>query len=193
MKLHQLLSLMGLTVLLSTVSVNPSFSQSLKDKVNQQQSEKQQKEKNCQTIEENYQYERVSQYKTMARDPSKPFSRYYVDSSNNVHSVRFGHEWGWEHPDLPTKGGRTGLIRTNCNPFRGKVGEQRVMVDDCKFKVNNLGQTYSVSYKHIKEWSVEGDELKEYSQTITTENCHTNNPIVWESKVIVDGGIMKVR
>lgn len=193
MKLPKLLSLMGVTILLSTVSVNPSFSQSLKDKVNQQQSEKQQKEKNCQTIEENYQYERVSQYKTESRDPSKPFSRYYIDSSNNVHSVRFGHEWGWKHPDLPTKGGRTGLIRTNCNPFRGKVGEQRVKVDDCKFKVNNLGQTYSVSYKYIKEWSVEGDELKEYSQTITIDNCHTNNPIVREGKVIVDGGIMKVR
>ncbi len=187
MKLSKLLSLMGVTVLLSTVSVNPSSSQSLKDKVNQQQSEKQKREKNCQTIEENTQYEKEWS-KSRSSDPSPSVTRYYVDSSKNVHSVSLSHEWSTHHPNvpkLPNDPGRTIRFRTGCKPFIGKIGEQKVNVTECNFRTNGLGQTYSLSYKDIREWSVEGDELKEYHQTITTENCHTNNPTTREGGVSI--------
>ena len=187
MKLPRLLSLMGVTVLLSTVSVNPSFSQSLKDKLNQ----KSEKEKMCDKVDKYHQFVKVSKYKEYRNDKHKPFERFYVDSSNNVHSVGYGHLWGSFRPGVPQNisGRTTELQRVHCGTFLGKVGKQEVDRGDCKW--SSSGGTYS--HRHIIEWSIEGNELKRYSQTIKTVNCHTNNPMVFEGKVKVDGGRMRVR
>ena len=199
MKLIRLLSLTGMTIFLSTVSVNPSFPQSLKDRFNkeqtQQQSEKEILKKNCQIIKQNNQYQKISKYRSLSGDESPPIERYYVDSNNNIHYIYYEHVWNhmynWSHlyPDVKLKPGRSSEVKpTNCKPFIGKVGESKVIGSGSKCNITygrDGSFLYSMRSQTTVEWGIEGNELKKYSLTTNTMDCHTPNPRTEDQDIIV--------
>lgn len=154
MKFSRSLLVLGLILVLPTLSTNPSHSQSLKDQLYQDQEKEKIRKQNCVRILEYGQYQ----------VPWGRFlKRFYVDPNNNVHSAFV--------PDPNDND-------YDCKPFIGKIGKSTIETSKCYFH-----GTTKVQYKYVTEYLVEGNNLTEYKQTIFVRNCQSFNPEIVKGSI----------
>jgi len=196
MKFSRTFLLLGLILVLPTLSTNPSHSQSLKDKLNQDKEKEKIRKQNCDRIQESGQYQtKTSDYKwdtsgsTIFKTSLKKVTwdniqRYYIDPQDNVHYVSFssyettesykttGDKRGMGDKKYPNMGEKK-YPNIYCEPFISKIGKSIIKKGKCKFNYDGSG---TIQTKDVTEYHLEGNELTKYTQTLFLHDCHTSNP-----------------